>query len=131
MLTNLWKNNLIHLWFIEIFILVGDCKFACNSFSAFLVWNFRINILMNIRKNKSLSALVGLYMYYQTIEGLRAFSIFPVFFCFFFWICLFLAFLFYLRDRRSVCLVRRNIRVYMLYKKDKSLKMLGWKKYVI
>ena len=51
----MWKNNLIHLWFIEIFILVGDCKFTCNSFSALLAWNFRINILMNIRKNKSLS----------------------------------------------------------------------------
>ena len=42
-----------------------------NSFSTFLAWNFRINILMNIRKNKSLSALA-----YRTKSSYNQFNLF-------------------------------------------------------
>ena len=59
-----------NIGFLEIFILVGNCIFACSCISWFLACNFRINILIQI-------SLLNLFQRYliilrQTIHKLRS-----------------------------------------------------------
>ena len=69
---NLWENDIIHIEFLKIFILVGDCILACSSFSGFPACNLRINILIQI----SVLSLCQWYMIisHYAINRLRSIS---------------------------------------------------------
>ena len=56
-----WEHNLIYNWFLEFFILVGDCILACNSFCGFLSCSFRINMLMHITVSSDFQRYLSIF----------------------------------------------------------------------